>query len=125
MRCGLDVVVLSGRYCTVPQNALDHRIINAQVHSSEQRLVDEILQEALTLAEEAAKLAPDQLYPEWALGDAAAAAGKKDEARTAYEAAIIAANKAGSGEEGPVCEGPRDQLEKALIRHPHPEASQG
>jgi hypothetical protein len=47
-------------------------------------------QEALTLAEEAVKLAPDQLYPEWALGDAAAALGKKDEAPAAYQAAIVA-----------------------------------
>ena len=47
-------------------------------------------QEALALAEEAVKLAPDQLYPQWALGDAAAAAGKKDEARAAYNAAIVA-----------------------------------
>ena len=29
-RCGLDLVVLSGGNCTVAQNALDHRIINAQ-----------------------------------------------------------------------------------------------
>jgi 4-amino-4-deoxy-L-arabinose transferase-like glycosyltransferase len=50
-------------------------------------------QEALTLAEEGAKLAPDQILPEWALGDAAAAAGKKDEARAAYNAAIVATNK--------------------------------
>lgn len=50
-------------------------------------------QEALALAEEAVKLAPDQLYPEWALGDAAAALGKKDEARAAYQAAIVAAKK--------------------------------
>jgi tetratricopeptide (TPR) repeat protein len=50
-------------------------------------------QEALTLAEEGVKLAPDQLLPEWALGDAAAAAGKKDEARAAYNAAIVATNK--------------------------------
>jgi len=48
-------------------------------------------QEALALAEEAVKLAPGQLYPEWALGDAAAALGKKDEARAAYQAAIVAA----------------------------------
>jgi hypothetical protein len=48
-------------------------------------------QGALSLAEEAVKLAPDQLYPQWALGDAAAAAGKKDEARAAYNAAIVAA----------------------------------
>jgi 4-amino-4-deoxy-L-arabinose transferase-like glycosyltransferase len=50
-------------------------------------------QEALALAEEAVKLAPGQLYPEWALGNAAAALGKKDEARTAYQTAILAAKK--------------------------------
>jgi hypothetical protein len=50
-------------------------------------------QEALTLAEEAVKLAPEHLYAQWALGDAAAAAGKKDEARTAYQAAIKATTK--------------------------------
>lgn len=49
--------------------------------------------EALALAEEAVKLAPDHLYAQWALGDCAAAAGKKDEARAAYNAAIIANNK--------------------------------
>jgi hypothetical protein len=50
-------------------------------------------QEALALAEEAVKLAPGQLFPEWALGNAAAALGKKDEARTAYQAAILAAKQ--------------------------------
>jgi hypothetical protein len=50
-------------------------------------------QEALGLAEEGVKLAPGQLYPEWALGDAEAALGKKDEARAAYQAAIVAAKK--------------------------------
>jgi hypothetical protein len=50
-------------------------------------------QEALALAEEAVKLAPGELYPEQALGDAAAAVGHKDEARTAYQAAIVAAQK--------------------------------
>jgi hypothetical protein len=50
-------------------------------------------QEALALAGEAVKLSPGQLYPEWALGDAAAALGKKDEARTAYQAAILALQK--------------------------------
>jgi hypothetical protein len=34
-------------------------------------------EEALALAEEAVKLSPGQLYPEWALGDAAAALGKR------------------------------------------------
>ncbi len=29
-RCGLDVVVLSCCYRTVPQNPLDHRVIHAQ-----------------------------------------------------------------------------------------------
>jgi len=51
------------------------------------------VQEALSLAEEAARLAPGQLYPEWALGDAAAAAGRKDEAREAYSAALVAIDK--------------------------------
>jgi 4-amino-4-deoxy-L-arabinose transferase-like glycosyltransferase len=50
-------------------------------------------QEALALAEEAVKLSPGQLFPEWALGSAAAALGKKDEARTAYQAAILATQK--------------------------------
>jgi Dolichyl-phosphate-mannose-protein mannosyltransferase/Tetratricopeptide repeat len=50
-------------------------------------------QEALALAEEAVKLAPEHLYAQWALGDAAAAAGKKDEARAAYQAAIAATSK--------------------------------
>jgi Dolichyl-phosphate-mannose-protein mannosyltransferase len=50
-------------------------------------------QEALPLAEAGVKLAPEHLYTQWALGDAAAAAGKKGEARAAYNAAIGAANK--------------------------------
>ena len=50
-------------------------------------------QEALALAEEAVKLAPEHLYTQMALGDAAAAAGKKDEARAAYHAAMAEANK--------------------------------
>ena len=49
-------------------------------------------QEALALAEEAVKLAPDQLFSRWALGDVAAAAGNKDEARAAYQAAIADAS---------------------------------
>jgi len=54
-------------------------------------------QEALPLAEEGAKLAPDNMYTQWALGDVAAALGKKEEARTAYEAAIAAANRLDAG----------------------------
>ncbi len=54
-------------------------------------------QEALSLAEEGVKLAPDNLYTQWALGDAAAALGKKEEARAAYEAAIAAANRLDAG----------------------------
>ena len=48
-------------------------------------------QEALALAEEAVKLSPGNLFTEWSLGDAAAALGKKEEARAAYQSAIIAA----------------------------------
>lgn len=50
-------------------------------------------EQAFALAQEAVKLAPGELYPEQALGDAAAALGKKDEARAAYQAAIAAAKK--------------------------------
>lgn len=50
-------------------------------------------QEALLLAEQAVQLAPGHLFTEWALGDAAAASGKKDEARAAYQAAKLAAQK--------------------------------
>jgi hypothetical protein len=50
-------------------------------------------QEALPLAEKGVSLMPDHLYTQWALGDAAAAVGKKDEARAAYNAAIAEANK--------------------------------
>jgi tetratricopeptide (TPR) repeat protein len=50
-------------------------------------------QEALELAEEAVKIAPHHLYAEWVLGDAAAACGKNEEARTAYKEAIEASNK--------------------------------
>jgi 4-amino-4-deoxy-L-arabinose transferase-like glycosyltransferase len=50
-------------------------------------------QEALLLAEEGVKLAPDNLYTQLALGNVAAVLGKKDEARAAYEAAIAAANR--------------------------------
>jgi hypothetical protein len=60
---------------------------------SQEKLQAHQPQEALALAEEAVKLSPGQLYPEYALGDAAAALGKKDEARTAYQAAIVAAKK--------------------------------
>jgi dolichyl-phosphate-mannose-protein mannosyltransferase len=50
-------------------------------------------QEALALAEEAVKLSPGHLFAELALGDSAAAAGKKDEARTAYQTALLAAQQ--------------------------------
>jgi len=49
-------------------------------------------QEALPLAEEGVKIAPGNLYTQWVLGDVAAALGKKEEARAAYEAAIAATN---------------------------------
>ena len=44
--------------------------------------------EALKMAEEAAGISPGHLYVQWTLGDVAAAAGKKDEARAAYQAAL-------------------------------------
>jgi len=45
--------------------------------------------EALALAEQGVKVAPDYLYAQWALGDAAAASGKKDEARASYQRALL------------------------------------
>jgi tetratricopeptide (TPR) repeat protein len=54
-------------------------------------------QQALPLAEEGVRLAPDNLYTQWALGDVAAALGKKQEARAGYEAAIAAANRLDAG----------------------------
>ncbi|MGA2171152.1 MAG: hypothetical protein ABSG62_23460 [Terracidiphilus sp.] len=56
--------------------------------------------EALALAEEGVKLDPDNLFAQWALGDAAGAAGKKDEARAAYEAALADAKKLTVGQGG-------------------------
>lgn len=50
-------------------------------------------QQALAIAEEAVKVAPGALYEEMALGDAAAASGRKEEAHAAYQAAIAAAQK--------------------------------
>jgi 4-amino-4-deoxy-L-arabinose transferase-like glycosyltransferase len=49
------------------------------------------VEEALALAEDAVKLAPDYLNAQWVLGDAAAAAGKKDEAREGYRKALTLA----------------------------------
>lgn len=47
-------------------------------------------QPALALAEEAVQIAPNYIYALWALGDAAAASGHKEDARTAYEKALQA-----------------------------------
>jgi 4-amino-4-deoxy-L-arabinose transferase-like glycosyltransferase len=56
--------------------------------------------EAIQLAEEGVKLAPDNLFAQWALGDAAVATGKKDEARAAYEAALADAKGMAGGVSG-------------------------
>lgn len=42
-------------------------------------------------------MSPESLFALWALGDTAAAAGHKDEARAAYQAAIVATNTLSSG----------------------------
>jgi len=44
--------------------------------------------EALAIAEDAVKIAPDNLFAQWVLGDAEAASGHKDEAHAAYLRAI-------------------------------------
>lgn len=50
-------------------------------------------EQALALAEDAARMNPDNFYVEKALGDAAVANGKVDEARGAYEAASARAGR--------------------------------
>jgi Flp pilus assembly protein TadD len=50
-------------------------------------------QQALVLAREAVSLDPGDLFAETALGEAAAATGHTQEARTALESAIQAANR--------------------------------
>jgi hypothetical protein len=53
--------------------------------------------QALALAREAVSLDPGDLFAEAALGDAAAATGHTQEARTAFESAIQAANSLSPG----------------------------
>jgi tetratricopeptide (TPR) repeat protein len=48
------------------------------------------VQPALALAEQAVQAAPGNLYAQWILGSAAAAAGKKAEARAAFNRALEA-----------------------------------
>jgi 4-amino-4-deoxy-L-arabinose transferase-like glycosyltransferase len=50
-------------------------------------------QRALALAQEAVAIDPEEIYSETALGDAAAALGQKQEARSAWEAAMRAARQ--------------------------------
>jgi 4-amino-4-deoxy-L-arabinose transferase-like glycosyltransferase len=52
------------------------------------KLQQKQIPEALALAEDAVKMAPDSLFAQWVLGDAEAASGHKDEARAAYLRAI-------------------------------------
>ena len=54
-------------------------------------------QQALVLAREAVAIDPGDLAAETALGDAAAAAGHAQEARTAFESAILAAKRLSPG----------------------------
>ncbi|HEX3986338.1 MAG TPA: phospholipid carrier-dependent glycosyltransferase, partial [Acidobacteriaceae bacterium] len=50
-------------------------------------------QQALVLAREAASLDPGDLFAETSLGDAASATGQTEEARTAFESAILRAKR--------------------------------
>jgi hypothetical protein len=52
------------------------------------KLDKKLTQDGLALAEQGVTMAPDNLFAQWALGDAEAATGKKDAARAAYEKAI-------------------------------------
>jgi hypothetical protein len=60
----------------------------ASAQQSQARLAKGQTGPALALAREAVVTAPDNLFPETALGDAAAAAGDKQMAKTAWQAAI-------------------------------------
>lgn len=84
-----------------PDKEIDYGVLvyHGDVHLEEAAAVNRALlvndklrahqpQQALALAEDAVKLAPSHLFAQWALGDAAAAAGNKDQARAAYQAAI-------------------------------------
>ncbi len=50
-------------------------------------------EDAHALAREAAAIDPDELLSQTALGDASAAIGQKDEARTAWQAALAIARQ--------------------------------
>lgn len=60
---------------------------------SRSKLREKQTAEALVLAEKAVQVDPDYLLAQWALGTAGAAAGKKDEARDAYQKALVIADK--------------------------------
>src|SRR5579862_5591460 len=65
----------------------------SRAFQSEDKLEAGHNQDALNLAEESVQLSPGNLFTEWSLGEAAAANGKKDEARAAYRAAETEAQK--------------------------------
>jgi hypothetical protein len=69
----------------------------SRVFIAQTKLDEHKPQEAFELATEAVKLTPGHPWAQWELGDAAAALGKKDEARAAYQAAIIAAKRTQTG----------------------------
>lgn len=62
----------------------------ASALQAERLLEAKQIQPALAMAEQAVRAAPGNLFAQWALGGAAAAAGRKDEARTAFNKAIEA-----------------------------------
>jgi 4-amino-4-deoxy-L-arabinose transferase-like glycosyltransferase len=80
------VFVYQGTFA-VPQAAALSRAQHAGV------LLRQHPQQALALAREAISFAPGDLFAETALGDAAAATGHTQEARTAFETAILTANR--------------------------------
>ena len=81
-----SVFVYQGTFA-VPQAAALSRV----QHAGE--LLQQHPQQALVLAREAVSLDPGELFAETALGNAAAAIGHTQEARTAFESAIQAANR--------------------------------
>ncbi|HTV10216.1 MAG TPA: hypothetical protein VMD97_14325, partial [Candidatus Aquilonibacter sp.] len=84
------VFVYQGTFA-VPQAAALSRAqeVSEWLHQNPQR--------ALALAREAAAIDPGDLFAQTALGDAAAAVGHAQEARTAFESAILAAKRLSPG----------------------------
>jgi tetratricopeptide (TPR) repeat protein len=77
------VLVYEGRFAVPLASALSH------VQQSKALLKQKQFDSALAAAQEAVKIAPDDLEPQIALGDALQALGRKGEANEAYSQAMV------------------------------------